>query len=131
MFGMVVSNEHLTNSFIMRTCILFMIIYICIMANVLFIAFANWLYKGLDNRINSFLGLIFIFSPIICALISFIGICCQIFSNEKFEIRRLTYVYYILIFLGSCVQSCTVIFYAGTTKSDDTAYEGLLKRPFC
>eukprot|EP00826_Nyctotherus_ovalis_P056616 TRINITY_DN7683_c0_g1_i3.p1 TRINITY_DN7683_c0_g1~~TRINITY_DN7683_c0_g1_i3.p1 ORF type:complete len:132 (+),score=26.51 TRINITY_DN7683_c0_g1_i3:195-590(+) len=131
---MVTSGEYLPSSFKVRTCVLLSFIYLAAIINTLFLLFANVVYKGEDNRINSLFGLLFIFTPFLCAIVLLIAIFLQVFikdTEQESRVKNALGMLYMLSLFSSAVQCCIVWNYAGTSKKDDSAYRGLMNREIC
>ena len=125
---MAYSEEHLTTGFKIRTFILLSIIYLSAIINTLFLALVNVVYKGEDNRVNSFFGLLFMFTPAVCSVVFILVLLLQALIDEGPKLSKPFGTLYIFALLSSMLQFCLICKFAGTTKENDSAYLGLIER---
>ncbi len=113
-------------------CGLLLLVAVC---DSLFLLFANVVYEGEDNRINSLLGLCFVFAPLIEVLVDAIALV----FNSNIDVKSVPETLCRDIFVGflalalaaALVQAAVVCYLAGTTAEDDTACSGLIERELC
>jgi len=99
------------------------------MVSLFFIITAYFIYSTADNRINSFLGLCFIFIPFAKLVICIITLCIRIIcDNIEGSLFIAPYFVQILLEILQITVICTLI---GSTRPNDSAYKGLLDRKIC
>ena len=95
-----------------------------------FMLMVTMIYPQKDNSINSLCGLCFIFAPVIGVLTSIIALAVEwnLAKEELLFVRVL--ISYVITFISCLMQTIAVCFLIGTTKTNDSAYQGLIRREF-
>ena len=90
------------------------------------------IYNTEDNSMNSFCALCFIFSPVVGFIVSAIGLTTERrlvkYGSPEHSLFHTFVLGYIIVFISCLLQGMIICSLIGTTKNDDSAYEGLLNR---
>ncbi len=122
------SSDSVDQTFFGRNITYLLLILLFGIATLFFLVCVHVINPGEDSSVNSCCGLCFIFSPLLCFIVAALALVTEQRNSAATQILRLLNLGYAIVLVSCVVETVIVCSLVGTTRKNDSAYQGLVDR---